>query len=316
MSRDGPDLANSIVIRGAYLYRPVPSFFGDEQAQRARLEVALGQDALRRLDPFCQCALFAVAQAQRMGGLGSESTKEPCSRHGVCVGTAFGAQATRIRYSRRLARHGISATNPIDFPDSIDGAAAAHIAIRWGLGGPSLTFVEGPSSAASALVAACRQIAWGRADRIYCVIGDIYDPWLRSNISGPSPESPSTITSARTLTLNEELVPPDAVLALILERFEVSIHRETQVRVVGFAGDELTRRAEDESSLVRDVTPPEEDPMDFSGVLRVVGAWLQVTAPMGKLSGSCQDVRVDVRRCRIAFEPASRLAFWRRLSSP
>ena len=102
-----------------------------------------------------------MENARRAAGIADENSDTNAARHGVCVGTAFGAQNTRIRYARRLAKLGPAATNPIDFPDSIDGAPAAHIAIRWGLQGPSLTFVSGMASAVDALVAACRKLPRG-----------------------------------------------------------------------------------------------------------------------------------------------------------
>ena len=297
-----------VVVAGGYLYRPQPSYFDDEAAQQQIFGELLGNDTLRRLDAFSQCALFAVEHARRAAGVTAPSTVAVAERHGVCVGTGLGAQATRVRYSKRLARSGPSATNPIDFPDSIDGAAAAHIAMRWGLRGPSLTFVDGSGTAENAIVAACRQIAFGRADRMYLVVGDIHEPWMRRSIGetvGPS-DTPMTATGH-----TPPAGPIDAVLALVLQILDRSRRADDQTRVSGFFG--VPTESEDHC-LFRDLTPPESDRLDFSGALQAGGAWLEVMAPMGSTVRSCQDGPVIGLCSRVNPATHSRLAFWRRVN--
>jgi hypothetical protein len=297
-----------VVVAGGYLYRPQPSYFDDEAVQQQIFGELLGNDTLRRLDAFTQCALFAVEHARRAAGVTTPSTIAPTERHGVCVGTGLGAQATRVRYSKRLARLGPSATNPIDFPDSIDGAAAAHVAMRWGLRGPSLTFVDGSGTAENAILAACRQIALGRADRMYLVVGDIYEPWLRRNIG-------ETVGSSDTTRNATGDAPPpgpvDAVLALVLESLDRSRHADDQTRVIGFLN---TPANSADNCLTRDLMPPESDHFDFSGVLQAGGAWLEAIAPMGNAVRSCQDGPVFGLRSRVNPATQSRLAFWRRVN--
>ncbi len=300
MTLRGLQTTERVIVRGGYYYRPEPAFADDEFAQRAQVERTFGPERLRRLDPLSQCALLAVHRARVAAGIAEERRVDKRSCEGVCVGTAFGAQTTRVRYARRLAEHGPAATNPIDFPDSIDGAAAAHVAIQWGLQGPSLTFVEGARSAEHALVAACRQIVDAHVERMMLVTGDIFDPWLRQTIA----------SAAMPLAAD---VPRDAVLAIVLERADSQSLRGAGIEVVGFGGDCSIGPERHVKGHVRDVTTPTKDPGDFSGTSLVAGAWLGVTDPMGSQAGPWQDddVSVDGWRCLLGVEQSPQLAFVR-----
>jgi len=294
-----------VVVRGGHFYRPSPSYFEDEPAQQKQFAENLGRDTLRRLDPFCQSALFAVERARQASKIPSESPGELFSRQGVCVGTAFGAQSTRVRYSKRLSQLGPGATNPIDFPDSIDGSAAAHIAIHWGLQGPSLTFVQGTASAAGALRAACRAIASGRADRMVLAVGDIFDPWVRSAVT-------DGMGTTRTGNDDSSSVAPDAVLALILEGCEVRQLDDADVLVTGFAPGNRVEFGGRNTWFERAVTPPKNLQSDSSGVIQIAGAWLEASAPLGNLIGSWHDTSVEVLHGEVSSEGATRLAFLRK----
>jgi len=291
-----------VVVRGGHYYQPRPTYFEDETAQQRLFDETLGKESLRRLDPLCQGALYAVEMARRECGFGA-GEKTQLAAYGVCVATAFGAQSTRVRYAKRLAQLGASATNPIDFPDSIDGAVASHIAMRFGLRGPSLTFVQGPSSAEAALIASCRLIASGRAERIYLVIGDIYDPWLRRSVA-----------DSLRVTQGSHAVPEDAVLALALEAHATSACDEGQVFVTGFTGHERHRATVEADGLVRAVTPPSQASADFSGVMQIAGAWLEVCAPMGNPEGSCQDGPMNAVHDNTGYESQLLLAFRRKVT--
>lgn len=289
-----------IVVVGGYLYLPQPSYFEDEAAQQLIFDAMLGSDSMRRLDAFSRCALFATqnartAAAGAIAGGGGESS----NRQGVCVGTGLGAQATRVRYAKRLASAGPAGTNPIDFPDSIDGAPAAHIAMRWGLKGPSLTFVAGRGTAENAIAAACRQITLDRANRMHLVVGDIYEPWMSRSVRESSGFSGAP-----------NLAPTDAVLALVLERRDPTKHPNDATRIVPLSnGLECACRG-NESSF-RDGMTPESDSADLCGVLWAAGAWLEVTTPIGSAGRSCQDGGDGALCCRIG--PRSHLAFVRKV---
>lgn len=169
----------------------------------------LGPDRGRRLDPLSQLAIVAIEHARRNAGLVLGRPAESRVNEGVVVGSALGAVATTVRYAKRLVSAGAAATNPIDFPDSIDGAPAAHVALELGLGGPSFTFSDGESSATSAIIHAARMIAWGRATRMHVIVGDCCDDWFATAVARKSCSVDGTVDSPSTLG--------ECVLALVLE---------------------------------------------------------------------------------------------------
>ena len=307
-------LEHRVAVIGAYAF--VPDSDGDSAARQSqKIAESLGQASLRRLDPLSQYAIYAVQQARLAAGIGAEDQVMKGARCGVCVGTALGAQNTRVRYARRLALHGVSATNPIDFPDSIDGAPAAHIAIRWGLQGPSLTFAEGKGSAINALVSACRQLATGRAARMYVVMGDAFDPLIRDAMAQSSLPLQTGVTSTSINDSNALVLPNDVVLALILQHLDETSIDEPPVEVVGFLGPNRNELDGEADSLVRDVTTQNKRRTyrDLSGAALIAGAWHGVAAPMCKNGLSCQDNAMNVRGYRCGLDDARfpNLAFQR-----
>lgn len=286
-----------VIVAGGYFSGPLDLAGADAAAMALMIEETLGHDWVRRLDALSQIALFAVDKARHAAALSSEeNTSVMRPREGVCVGTALGAQRTRVRYARRLASQGPPATNPIDFPDSIDGAPAAHIAIRWGLQGPSLTFVSGENTAVDALVAAARQVSSGRADRMHLVVGDVFDPFLRQAVAGTLPLQPIHLNGGASTELSTVSPPKDAILALVLERFPLDSTPDPIIELLGFQGSNTGDREMGRFVSTRAVTTPliKSSHPDLSGVLTVAGAWLGVRALMGNNAGSCHDDTMNI----------------------
>jgi hypothetical protein len=306
---------NRVAIRGGYSFVPDRSGDSTRLEQSERIAESLGQASLRRLDPLSQYAIYAVHQARQAIGIAEDDRAEFGVQSGVCVATALGAQSTRIRYARRLMLHGLSATNPIDFPDSIDGAPAAHIAIRWGLRGPSLTFADGKGSSVNALVAACRLVASGAIERMYVVMGDAFDPFISEALAKSFFVPKLGTMSASSDASSTSLMPSDVVLSLILQRLDETSIDELPVEVVGFHGSSRTTLEWGLDGFVRDVSSQnkEESPIDLSGAATIAGAWHGVTAPMCKNERSCQDNAMKVRgyRCGLNDARFPNLAFQR-----
>ncbi|HEY5957530.1 MAG TPA: beta-ketoacyl synthase N-terminal-like domain-containing protein [Polyangiaceae bacterium] len=145
-------------------------------------ESVLGPERCRRLDPLSQLALVAIERARERAELKRERGRAVAQDEGIVVGSALAATVTTVRYARRLVSVGPATTNPIDFPDSIDGAPAAHVALDLGLGGVSLTLSDGNRSAVRALIHAARLVAWNRVKRMYVVVGDRCDPFFAEAI--------------------------------------------------------------------------------------------------------------------------------------
>jgi hypothetical protein len=274
----------------------------------------LGPERGRRLDPLSQLALVAVDGARQRAKAGNAGCTDERSREGVAFGSAFGATTTSVRYARRLIRAGAAATNPIDFPDSIDGAPAAHVALDLGLGGPSLTFANGEHSGVSALVLAARQIALGRATRMVVVVGDK----LEAPFAQALANDPAFVRDGS----GNPYAAAECVLALVLER-----QREPAIELVGFldpvavldqalddGGCSFSLQLDgDRLLLVREPDVRFRQLKDPSGALSLAGAWLGIRGPTEFCGGAIETAIVGptVDRVRCGMPNTPRLGFVR-----
>jgi 3-oxoacyl-(acyl-carrier-protein) synthase len=211
-----------LAITGVAVVDPVAPFDPEQYIDPNRL---------RRMDPLSAMAVAAAQLAIREAGL--ELTRDRIApTTGVAFGTAYGCQATELRYAARLVERGAYFTNPIDFPDSIDGAPAAHIAMELGLGGPSVTHADGRLAGELALVHAALALQNGRADRMIVVGGDSSTPALEQLAAGCVPGSHGV------------RLDPGAA-GLVVEPFGQAVAREVTVlarlRGLGFGFEPGTR---------------------------------------------------------------------------
>ena len=137
-----------------------------------RPEQYVHPNRLRRMDALSARAVAASILAVRDARLAEHTRSVHRPDTGVAFGTAYGCQETTLRYAQKLVEQGAYFTNPIDFPDSIDGAPAAHIAMELGLQGPSTTHVDGALSGEVSLWHAALAIQSGRATRMIAGAGD------------------------------------------------------------------------------------------------------------------------------------------------
>ena len=285
-------------VSGGHLWWPSAISRGASGTAASSEQGALRDDWARRLDPLSIRAVKCTEEARRNAGL-LIPVEQP-NREGVCVGSALGAQQTRVRYATRLVSHGLAGTNPIDFPDSIDGAPAAHVALRWGLQGPNLTLVGGLDCACRALVFASRQLVFGLADRMYVVLGDVFEPRMRAGFSHHSVASLLAQADDYGSDTGRH-VPQDIVLALVLERQKQPPATDSGICLVGFmnSSNNPGRLAPDESHGSINPMGGELDAVGMAGVVAAAGAWLRLTAPNGQGANACRDeaMRDGLRRC-------------------
>ncbi|MCL6516850.1 beta-ketoacyl-[acyl-carrier-protein] synthase family protein [Alicyclobacillus sp.] len=122
-------------------------------------------------DRFTQLALVAVAEALRHAGLGPAGEEAgghlvptlDRDRVGISVGTAFGGVQSLEAGAQRLAG-GASRLGPRVVPKSIPNAAAASIAMRYGIRGPVMTYVTACASSANAIGEAWHWLELGECD--------------------------------------------------------------------------------------------------------------------------------------------------------
>jgi 3-oxoacyl-[acyl-carrier-protein] synthase II len=188
---------------------------------------------LRRMDPLSAQAVAAATLAVQDAGLGELCRSTPSRGTGVAFGTGYGCQTTTLRYATKLVEQGAYFTNPIDFPDSVDGAPAGHIAIELGLQGPSTTLVDGGLSGESAVWHAALAIQAGRAERMLAGGGDeltetlhrVLDElglWCAADESGQQLMCPYDVRLRGPL-------PGEATAVLVLESSELAERRGAHV---------------------------------------------------------------------------------------
>lgn len=207
------------------------SRLGPRRAGRIRgydVDAFVGPGRSRRMDRLSTLAVGAAWLAVRDAGLQNVGRHTPNPRVGLAFGSAYGCQSTELRYAEKLVEHGAYFTNPIDFPDSIDGAPAAHVAMELGIQGPSTTHADAGLSGELALYHGWLDLAIGRADRVLVGGGDVWNPLLYDALEpfghGPRPEAP----------------PGEGVAFLVLERADDAAQRAARtyarITAVGQAG--------------------------------------------------------------------------------
>lgn len=205
-------------------------------------EQLVDPNRLRRLDRLSVLALMAALLAARDARLDTDRSR-PRSDVGVVFGTAFGCQATELRYAERLVRQGAYFTNALDFPDSIDGAPAAHVAMELGLRGPSATRADGRLAGELALLHAALALGAGRASAFLVGAGDTVTRLLGAACPGAEgrpdrrPEGAPRGQERRPLDdARRPLAPGEGVGFLVVEPLAAALSRHAPVRalVAGF----------------------------------------------------------------------------------
>ena len=118
----------------------------------------------KRMDRFAQLAVASAIEAVLDSGL--DFTKENLRRCGVIVGSGIGGlQELEDQHNRMLAK-GPSRISPFTVPKLMGNAAAANIAIVWGLRGLNYCVVTACASAAHSIGQAFHAIRVGEAEII------------------------------------------------------------------------------------------------------------------------------------------------------
>ncbi|MCC6521178.1 MAG: 3-oxoacyl-ACP synthase [Polyangiaceae bacterium] len=144
--------------------------------ERPALAAALGWplDRVARVDELGQLGLAAgVALVAALGG------PEALAGAGVVAGQALGPLDVNARFAARIAAKGPRGADPRLFPATSPNAVAGHVAIAWGLTGPSFAVGAGLDAGLEALLAAAELVAAGDADRMVVVAADEAGPTSR-----------------------------------------------------------------------------------------------------------------------------------------
>ncbi len=117
---------------------------------------------VRRLDRYTQFALVAAHSAVTDSGL--DFANEDVYRCGVILGSGIGGLNEFEEQHSRYIKDGPARISPFTIPKMIVNAAAGHVSIEFGLGGPNTSVATACASAANAVSDAMDAIRWGKAD--------------------------------------------------------------------------------------------------------------------------------------------------------
>jgi len=120
---------------------------------------------LRRLDRASRFAWVAAHQAFQDADLDPRG-----DRIAVAVGTMSGGSEASEAFMRPYLQRGPEGASPLIFPNTVANAASGHLALAFGLKGPSATFVDRENATFAALDQAARWLRAGLVD-IALVLG-------------------------------------------------------------------------------------------------------------------------------------------------
>jgi 3-oxoacyl-[acyl-carrier-protein] synthase II len=194
----------------------------------------------KRLDRYVHLALIGAALALRDAGL---SEAEVAGEHaGTCIGSGIGGIETleeqlRIRFERSVMR-----ISPFFVPMMIANMASGHVAMRYGLLGPSSTVVTACATGSGAIGDAYRIIQRGEAEimlaggseaGVTCVGIGGFAVMKALSTRNDSPE-----TASRPFTASRDgFVASEGAGILVLEEYERAKARGARIyaEVVGYA---------------------------------------------------------------------------------
>lgn len=203
------------------------------------VEDFIGRKEAKRVDRFVQLALVASALALEDAGL---SEDDVAGEHvGTCIGSGIGGLTTwenesEVRFARSAMR-----MSPFFIPKLIANMASGHVAMRYGLLGPSSTVVTACSTGSGNIGDAYRIIERGEADVM--ISGGTEAPITPMGIAGfavmkaLSTRNDSPETASRPFTASRDgFVAGEGAGILVLEELERAKKRGAHIyaEVIGY----------------------------------------------------------------------------------
>lgn len=225
---DGVEAARASLASGAACFAELPPELGGGRGAACTAFAPAGiipPMQLRRLDRCSRFAWAAAAQAFQDAGLDPRSG--PGARTAVAGATLTGGSEATEAFLRPYFTRGPEGASPLVFPNCVANAAAGHLAVAFGLQGPSSTQLEREAGAFAALDQAARWLRLGFCDTALVVGMDGLFPML-STVSGAAgllarrgdPERDS----------GRGFLPGEGAAALVLEREADARNRNARFR--------------------------------------------------------------------------------------
>ncbi len=148
--------------------RPITRFDASDLTVRIAGEVDVDIESYvdrkeaRRIDRFVQLALVGSALALEDAGLSEEDVRG--EHTGTSIGSGIGGLWSWEQQSLIRAERGAMRLSPFFIPSVIANMASGHVAMRYGLTGPTNTVVTACSSGTGSIIDAMRVIQRGEAE--------------------------------------------------------------------------------------------------------------------------------------------------------
>ena len=128
------------------------------------VEAYLGRKEARRLDRFVQLALIGAELA--LGDAGLDPGDVAGEHAGTSIGSGIGGLWTWESTSQVRWQRGAMRMSPFFIPQLIANMASGHVAMRYGMTGPSNTVVTACATGSGAIIDAYRTIQRGEAELV------------------------------------------------------------------------------------------------------------------------------------------------------
>lgn len=219
-----------------------PSELSAQIAGEVEVEVAdfIDRKESKRLDRYVQLALIGAELALKDAGLSQEDVAG--EQTGTCIGSGIGGLAiweeqAKVRFGRSAMR-----MSPFFIPMMIANMASGHLAMRYGLTGPSSTVVTACATGSGAVGDAFRIVQRGEAEMM--LGGGTEAPITAMGIGGfavmkaLSTRNDSPETASRPFTASRDgFVAGEGAGILVLEEYEHAKARGAKIyaEIVGYA---------------------------------------------------------------------------------
>jgi 3-oxoacyl-[acyl-carrier-protein] synthase II len=218
--------------------RPITRFDASDFSVRIAGEVDVAiedyieRKEARRLDRFVQLALVGAALALQDAGLSEDDVRG--DHTGTCIGSGIGGLDTWENTSQTRFERGPMRISPFFIPMLIANMASGHVAMRFGLTGPSNSIVTACATGSGAIIDALRTIQRGEADIM--LAGGAEACVTPMGIAGfavmkaLSTRNDSPETASRPFTASRDgFVAGEGAGILVLESYERAVARGARI---------------------------------------------------------------------------------------
>lgn len=220
------EAAREILTTGTPQFAELPEALGKGRGAVAELPAGIIPPMqARRLDRTSRFAWAAVHACLQDASLDPKTFGG--TRIGVAVGTLCGGNEASEGFLWPYLKRGPEGASPMVFPNCVANAASGHLAVAFGLQGPSSTQLERENSTFAALEQAARWLRMGVCDAALVIGADGLYPLLteitqRSRMAArhglPKPHQASGF------------LPGEGAQAFLLEREEDALARGVRIR--------------------------------------------------------------------------------------